>query len=433
MSGVVPAQAQFSRDGIFDYRWDVSPPIELITTIDIQKALIWAGHYNGMADGSFGKQSRAAAIAWQEAHKFPATGSLAQDQIVQLFNEGMRSRDAAKWTLLVDRGAGVVIPYPAALTNFKSVQPTENGLQYVFEGTVNITVMLGRPVTCANLDALYNKEIESAGPERQIVYQARRDNWYVVSGIYGARRFYTRAECRSSGTAIFAINVPGNDERLVTVLFAAFSNGVSVAPALRLNAKPDLATQAPELGSVVLDASSHPGARVIGTQRAAIDPSGKTIGAKLALASGAELRPQDVFDRARGAVYVVKPDDTTQGSAVAISATDLLTNCHVIGDAWVVAIVRDEQTLTAEVISRDKGADRCVLRSTVTLPSWVTIGAYADVKVGERAYTIGAPLGLELTLAEGLVSSKRLIVLNRFVQTSAPISPGSSGGGLFDA
>ena len=58
---------------------------------------------------------------------------------------------------------------------------------------------------------------------------------------------------------------------------------------------------------------------------------------------------------------------------------------------------------------------------------------YADIKVGEQAFSIGAPKGLELTIAEGIVSAKRVIDGERMLQTSAPISSGSSGGGLFDA
>ena len=58
---------------------------------------------------------------------------------------------------------------------------------------------------------------------------------------------------------------------------------------------------------------------------------------------------------------------------------------------------------------------------------------YDDVKIGERAVTIGTPQGLELTVAEGIVSSKRIYNQSRVIQTSAPISQGSSGGGLFDA
>ncbi|TAN74284.1 MAG: serine protease, partial [Magnetospirillum sp.] len=56
-----------------------------------------------------------------------------------------------------------------------------------------------------------------------------------------------------------------------------------------------------------------------------------------------------------------------------------------------------------------------------------------DLKVGETVYSIGAPKGLEATLGQGLVSGLRTIKGLRYVQTSAPISAGSSGGGLFDA
>ena len=60
------------------------------------------------------------------------------------------------------------------------------------------------------------------------------------------------------------------------------------------------------------------------------------------------------------------------------------------------------------------------------------VRAYKDLKVGERAFTIGSPAGFESTLGEGLVSGLREEEGLHYVQTSAPISPGSSGGGLFD-
>jgi S1-C subfamily serine protease len=47
-------------------------------------------------------------------------------------------------------------------------------------------------------------------------------------------------------------------------------------------------------------------------------------------------------------------------------------------------------------------------------------------------YAIGTPQGLERTLSQGLVSAMRETSEGTVIQTSAPISPGSSGGGLFD-
>ena len=139
-----------------------------------------------------------------------------------------------------------------------------------------------------------------------------------------------------------------------------------------------------------------------------------------------------MFDKASGAVYVVKADRRL-GSAVAISDNELLTNCHVTGDLAEVRIARAKDEMPAKVVSRNADADRCVLRTDTKLAKWVTVRPYDDIKVGERAITIGTPQGLELTAAEGIVSSKRVYNQTRVVQTSAPISQGSSGGGLFDA
>jgi len=165
-----------------------------------------------------------------------------------------------------------------------------------------------------------------------------------------------------------------------------------------------------------------------------VDRSGKTSTIRLALGEGPDLRAQDVFEQVSAAVYVVKTMETL-GSAVAISERELLTNCHVLKQSPVALIERDKSSLLAALVSADPEADRCVLRigAPATLPKWVRVRPYADVKVGERVFTIGAPQGLELTFAEGLVSSKRATDIGRYFQTSAPISSGSSGGGLFDA
>ena len=69
----------------------------------------------------------------------------------------------------------------------------------------------------------------------------------------------------------------------------------------------------------------------------------------------------------------------------------------------------------AFLISADKAADRCILALMERLPVWDKVRPYADVKVGERVYTIGSPEGLELSLAEGIVSPKRIFRGGRYV------------------
>lgn len=162
------------------------------------------------------------------------------------------------------------------------------------------------------------------------------------------------------------------------------------------------------------------------------DRSGKTSAIKLALADGPELRPRDVFERVSESIFVVRTQEA-QGSAVAISERELLTNCHVLKTRSTATLERDGQKSSARLISADPGHDRCILQSERPLKRWVRVRPFADIKVGEPAFSIGAPKGLELTIAEGIVSSKRTRDGERMVQTSAPISHGSSGGGLFDA
>jgi S1-C subfamily serine protease len=154
--------------------------------------------------------------------------------------------------------------------------------------------------------------------------------------------------------------------------------------------------------------------------------------------------PADVFDAVKSNVWVViagesalqfkKAEGLSQGSAIAISKNHLLTNCHVLERKPLVAILQEKTVHKARLISSDSKSDKCILQSEYNgLSPVLGVKSYASVKVGERVYTIGAPQGLELTLGEGIVSGLREYKGVKYIQTTAPISPGSSGGGLFDS
>ncbi|MCZ6859213.1 MAG: serine protease [Alphaproteobacteria bacterium] len=125
--------------------------------------------------------------------------------------------------------------------------------------------------------------------------------------------------------------------------------------------------------------------------------------------------------------------ELSQGSAVVISPSSLLTNCHVVKDRPIIAIVQEKEVKEARVAAADPSTDRCILAvDEANLVPVKGVRLFLGMKIGERVYTVGAPSGLELTLGEGIISGLRPSKTGRFVQTTAPISPGSSGGGLFD-
>jgi len=64
---------------------------------------------------------------------------------------------------------------------------------------------------------------------------------------------------------------------------------------------------------------------------------------------------------------------------------------------------------------------------------FVILGDSPNLKQGERVFAIGSPLGLERSVSEGIVSLRNRIISDRLhIQTTAEISPGNSGGPLFN-
>lgn len=150
------------------------------------------------------------------------------------------------------------------------------------------------------------------------------------------------------------------------------------------------------------------------------------------------IQPDRLYEVASKSVFVVEAIDdrgrtTKQGSAVVVGRRLLVTNCHVVSGAKRVDVRRADRRLTTELTSQDTARDLCLLKTREDVGAGVATRSSSTLRVGERVYAIGSPLGLELTMSEGLVSSLRKADDGFLIQTNAAISPGSSGGGLFDA
>lgn len=117
----------------------------------------------------------------------------------------------------------------------------------------------------------------------------------------------------------------------------------------------------------------------------------------------------------------------------------LVTNAHVVnGPGRIRVRVGAESYATSEVelLYVDSDADLAVLKLSKIPPASPTVRLHSGMlpDVGERVFAIGNPQGLERTFSEGVISGLRsLPKIGVVVQHTAPISPGSSGGALFDA
>jgi hypothetical protein len=411
------------------------PPADAITPGDLREALVWTGHLGHTYKGEFVDALRKAAQAWQKSKGHPPTDKLPDDQLVELVSQALKERDEVGWSLHIDSAVGVAVGFPAKLVTFGAPRTEGSALWYHGVGDVHqsLGVYLGNP-SCRNFDGAYERFTAKAN------FRARMDNWFIALFRRGEHTSYIKVVCHPTGSVSTEMNASVDLLAKHPGLFGAMAMSLRLLHTPDPTIRPRPKVEDLPLGSTGFgddqEARPKPEAKAKTKPKAqpasAVDVTGKTDALRLETRDGADLRADEVFEKAGGAVYKVKTERGL-GSAVAISDSELLTNCHVVGDFDEVKIVRAKDEQTAKVVSKNADADRCVLRVAAKLPKWVTVRPYEDIKVGERAVTIGTPQGLELTVAEGIVSSKRVFNQSRVIQTSAPISQGSSGGGLFDA
>ncbi len=146
---------------------------------------------------------------------------------------------------------------------------------------------------------------------------------------------------------------------------------------------------------------------------------------------------QKVFAKASRSVVVVlatnkNGKNIAQGSGVALDPSIVVTNCHVINDKKNIFVrVGENEMQNAYMIRGDQDVDICFLGVKDMAATKVELNL-SRPKIGDTVYAIGAPKGLALSLTRGIVSQLRAYHGTWQIQTDAAISPGSSGGGLFN-
>lgn len=148
------------------------------------------------------------------------------------------------------------------------------------------------------------------------------------------------------------------------------------------------------------------------------------------------LSAEEVFKKASASVVLVvsvEGDDRgAQGSGVVVDPHTVVTNWHVVKEGQLLGVKSAQGEIGAAVlVAEDETQDLALLRvlGGALKP---TRARTRSVAVGQTAFAIGAPEGLELTISQGIVSQVREVAGQTMIQTSAAISHGSSGGGLFD-
>ena len=130
----------------------------------------------------------------------------------------------------------------------------------------------------------------------------------------------------------------------------------------------------------------------------------------------------------------------------------LITNNHVVDGGQAFKVTIEGNTYDAELVGADPSSDVAVLKAKdASGLTPMEIGNSDDLTVGQWVMTLGAPFGLEQSVATGIVSatsrsqimdasesaqaggSGEATIYPNMIQTDAAINPGNSGGAMVDA
>jgi S1-C subfamily serine protease len=119
---------------------------------------------------------------------------------------------------------------------------------------------------------------------------------------------------------------------------------------------------------------------------------------------------------------------------------NIVTNNHVVEGTSALAVrLATGEAVRADVVGTTPNYDLAVIHisGVASLPPPITVGSSADLKVGQSAFAIGNPFGLDQSLTTGIISAlKRRLPTSggreiaNVIQTDAAINPGNSGGPL---
>jgi len=149
----------------------------------------------------------------------------------------------------------------------------------------------------------------------------------------------------------------------------------------------------------------------------------------------------ELFKKAVPAIVVIysfNENDEMQGQGTGFvinSAGTIATNRHVIDGSYAlrVAFMNGEKYDVTEIVAIDDHRDIAIIKIIgFDLPT-MHLGNSNALSIGEQVIAIGNPLGLSNTLSSGIISGIRTDLEDyKLIQTTTPISPGSSGGPLIN-
>jgi S1-C subfamily serine protease len=133
-------------------------------------------------------------------------------------------------------------------------------------------------------------------------------------------------------------------------------------------------------------------------------------------------------------IFVKSADSkiVAQGTGFLVEGGKIITNKHVVRDGTALIDLGGVR-IPATVESTDELNDIAVLTVAAEISVEPLVLADKTPPPGSNVFAIGNPRGLEKSISTGVLSGVRTVGKRELLQITTPISPGSSGGPVFDS
>ena len=150
------------------------------------------------------------------------------------------------------------------------------------------------------------------------------------------------------------------------------------------------------------------------------------------------LSPQEIFRGTEQSVLALevlndKGMVITAYSAIVVDKGRAVTQCDLLEGGSTLRLNHRNGTTPVTVDKRDGERHLCLLAAPGLNAPSVKLAADKPPSVGASVYAVSNALALGTSITEGVVSGVREYKTDSFIQFTAPIAPGSEGGGLFDS
>ncbi|MBK3399207.1 MULTISPECIES: serine protease [Methylobacterium] len=375
--------------------------------VRLQTLLTAAGYWTGMPNVTFGRRLFEAIAQFQGENGFRPTGWLDGAQLARL--RMLAAPNLSQWGLRTIahpfRPVSIWAPMGLGLT----AERTARGLD-LKDPTRRLTLAYNALPNVAVADA-FGYTVEKFQREGATLhYKVLRSDFFAISASQNGTDIYMRYHQDGPGALGFVLrwDTRATDlsaERIAVLLSASLWSAMT-----------------PDAPFIPLPEATAPDARTV------------TLPPVLAPPPAAQA-PSAVAAVPPASPSAAKPRESSgTGFFVGIGG-EVLTNSHVVEECGQVEVRGAVGTVPARLVARDAANDLAILRTTLTPPK--VAGLRLGIRLGEPVAAFGYPLAGMLSTSGNFTLGNVTALTGlgdntSYLQVSAPVQPGNSGGPLLD-